>query len=78
MSKVASLVTMTIEHVEEQGDTVIVYKRDRSNAFGTVDLNGVAHLLQEAGVPPPEARWYQRYVRWARIVSITAAGLTRA
>ena len=78
VGEVASVVTMTTEHAEEQGDTVIVYKRDRSNAFGTVDLNGVTHLLQDAGVPPPEARWYQRYVRWARIVSITAAGLTRA
>ena len=51
MSKVASLVTMTIEHVEEQGDTVIVYKRDRSNAFGTVDLNGISQQ-RGRGNPP--------------------------
>ena len=44
-TEVASLVTMTIEHAEEQGSTEIVYKRDRSNAYGTVDLNGVCHLL---------------------------------
>ena len=26
----------------------------------------------------PKARWYQRYVKWAQIVSVTAAGTTRA
>ena len=58
VSEVASLVTMALEDAEEWSDTLVVYKRDRSNAFGTVDLNGIAHLLQEAGVPPPMARWY--------------------
>ena len=57
---------------------MVLYKRDRSNTYGTVNLAGVAHLLQEAGVDPPKARWYQRYVQWAQIVSVTAAGTARA
>ena len=45
VSEVASLVTMALENAEERGDTLVVYKRDRSNEFGKVDLNGIAHLL---------------------------------
>ena len=65
---------MNVEHAEEQGKSVIVYKRDRSNAYGTVDLKEVTHLLQEAEVPPPVAQWYQKYVQWARIISIRQRG----
>ena len=57
---------------------MVLYKRDRSNAYGTLDLAGVAHLLQEAGVDSPKARWYQRYVQWAQIVLVTTAGTNRA
>ena len=34
--------------------------------------------MQEAGPDPPKARLYQRYVQWTQIVSVTAAGTTRA
>ena len=33
-----------------------MYKQDRSNAYGTLDLAGVAPLVQEAKVDPPKAR----------------------
>ena len=74
----ARMLTMLLDHTREQSGRVVLYKRDRSNVYGTVDLAGVAHLLREAGVDPPKARWYQRYVQWAQIVSATAAGTTRA
>ena len=51
-----------LDHTREQGSSVVVDKRDRSNTYGTVDLAAVAHLLQHAGVDLPKARWYQRYV----------------
>ena len=59
---VARMQTMLLDHVTEQQGEVVLCKRDRSNAYGTVDLSGIAILLQEAGVDPPKARWYQRYV----------------
>ena len=62
---VARMLTMLLDHTREQGSSVVVYKRDRSNVYGTVDPAGVAHLLQEAGMDPPKVRWYQRYVQWA-------------
>ena len=75
---VACMLTMLLDHTREQGSSMVVYKLDLSNAYSTVDLAEVAHLLQEAGVDPPKARWYQRYVQWAQIVSVTAASTTRA
>ena len=75
---VARMQTMLQDHVREQRGDVVLYKRDRSNAYGTVDLSGIAFLLQTAGVDPPKARWYQRYVTWARIITVTGAGTTRA
>ena len=74
----ARMPTMLLDHTREQGSNVVLYKRDRNNAYGTVDLAGVVHLLQEAGVGPPKAHWYPRYVQWAQLVSVTAAGTTRA
>ena len=59
------MLTMLLDHMREQGSNVVLYKRDRSNVYGMMDLADVAHLLQEAGVDPPKARWYQRYVQWA-------------
>ena len=59
---VARMQTMLLDHVREQQGEVVLYKRDRSNAYETVDLSGIAFLLQEAGVDPPKARWYHRYV----------------
>ena len=69
---------MLLDHVLEQQGDMVLYKRDRSNAYGTVDPSGIAFLLQTAGVDPPKARWYQRYVQGARIVTVTGAGTTRA
>ena len=74
---VARMLTMLLDRTREQNSSVALYKRDRSNAYGTVDLAGVAHLLQEAGVDPSKARWYQHCVQWAQIVSVTAACTTR-
>ena len=75
---VARMQTMLLDHVREQRGDVVLYKRDRSNAYGIVDLSGIAFLLQTAGVDPPKARWCQRYVTWARIITVTGAGTTRA
>ena len=75
---VARMLTMLLNHTREQGSSAVLYKRDRSNAHGTVDLVGMAHLLQEAGVDLPEARWCLCYVQWVQIYSVTAAGTTRA
>ena len=55
-------VTMLLEHSKEQGHDVVVYKRDKKNAVGTVDLNGVAFLLSEERVLLSAARWYQEYM----------------
>ena len=74
----ARMLTMLLDHAREQGSNVVLYKRDLTNTYGTIYLAGVAHLLQEAGVDPPKARWYQRYVPWAQIVSVTAACTTKA
>ena len=74
----ARMQTMLLDHVWEQRGDVVLYKRDRSNAYGTVDLSGIAFLLQTAGVDPPKARLYQRYVTWARIVTVTGSGTPRA
>ena len=54
------------------------YKWDGSNAYGTVDLSGVAYLLRREGVQPQAARWYQRYLQQVRVISIMAAGVSRA
>ena len=75
---VARMLTMLLNHTRELGSSVVLYKRDRNNTYNTVDLERVAHLVQEAGVEPPKARWYQRYVQCAKIDSMTAAGTTRA
>ena len=40
------MLTMLLDHTREQGSRVVLYKRDHSNAYGTVDLVGVAHLLR--------------------------------
>ena len=59
------MLTMLLDHTCEEHSNVVLYKRVRSNVYGTVVLYGVVHLLQEAGVDPPKALWYQRYVQWA-------------
>ena len=46
--------------------------------YCTMDWAGVAHIVQEAGVDPPKTRCYERYVQWAKIVSVTATGTTKA
>ena len=53
---VARMLTMLLDHTREQGISVVLYKQDRSNTYGAVDLAGVAHLLQEAGVDPSKPR----------------------
>ena len=55
---VARMPTMLLNDTREQGSSVVLYKRDRTNGYGTLDLAGVAHLLQKVGLDPPKARWY--------------------
>ena len=43
-----------------------------------VDLSGVAYLLRREGVKPQAARWYQRCLQQVRVISITAARVSRA
>ena len=47
------MLTMLLDHTCEQEGDVALYKRTRSNAYGTVDLSRIAYLLQEVGVDPP-------------------------
>ena len=51
---VARMQTMLLDHVSEQQGDAILYKRDRSNAYGTINLSGIAFLLQTAGGDPPK------------------------
>ena len=39
------MLTMLLDRTREQGSSVVLYKRDRSNAYNTVHLSGVAHFL---------------------------------
>ena len=45
----AHMLTMLLAHTREQGSSVVLYKQDRSNAYGTVHLAEVAHLLDTQG-----------------------------
>ena len=53
------MLTMLLHHTREQGSSVVVDKRGRSNTYSSVVLAGVTHLMQEAGVDPPKVRWSQ-------------------
>ena len=72
------LMAMILDEARETTGRATLYKRDRSNAYGTVDLSRVAHLLRREGVQPQAARWYQRYLQLVQVISITAAGVSRA
>ena len=74
----ARLMAMILDEARETTGRATLYKRDRSNAYGTVDLSGVAYLLRRQGVQPQAARWYRRYLQQVRAISITAAGVSRA
>ena len=54
----AHMMTMPTDHTKERISNVIPYKREHSNAHGTVDLTGVAHLLMDVGVRVGKAQWY--------------------
>ena len=69
---------MLLDHCSETGQLLVLYKRDKKNAFGTVGIKGVAHLLQQAGVHPEGAGWFQRYQELVRVVTLTGAGTTEA
>ena len=75
--KAARLMAMILDEARETTGRATLYKRDRSNAYGTVDLSGVACLLRCEGVQPQAARWYQGYLQQVRVISIMAAGVSR-
>ena len=43
---------MILDETRETTGCATLYKRDRSNAYGKVDLSGVAYLLRREGVQP--------------------------
>ena len=67
---------MIMDEARETTGRVTLYKRDRSNAYGTADLSGVAYLLRREGVQPQAASRYERYLQQVRV--ITAARVSRA
>ena len=73
----ARLIAMILDEAPETSERATLCKRDRSSAYGTVDLSGVAFLLQREGVQPQAARWYQQYLPQVRVVSVTAVGMSR-
>ena len=46
----ARLMAMIPDEARETTNRATLYKRNRSNACGTVDLSGVAYLLRREGV----------------------------
>ena len=69
---------MILDKARETTGQATLYKRDTSNAYGTVDPSGVAYLGRREGVQLPAAKWYQTYLQPVRVISITAAGVSRA
>ena len=67
---------MIVDEARESSSRATSYKRDRSNAYGTLDLSGLAYLLIREGVQPQVARWYQRYRQQVRVISIMVSGLS--
>ena len=64
---------MVVDEAQRTTSRVRLYKRDKSNAYGIVDVSWVAYLLRREGVQPHPARWYQRYLQQVWVISITAA-----
>ena len=78
VSEVRRGIAMLLDHCSETSQSLALYKRDKKNAFGTVGIRGVAYLLQQGGVRPEGARWFQLYQRRVRVVTLTGAGTTKA
>ena len=64
-------------HAIETGTNFYIYKRDKVNAFGSIDQDQIASSLHRMGIPAGAAQWFQRYVKQAVIASVTHYGTTR-
>ena len=72
------LMAMILDEARETTSRATLYKRERSNAYGTMDLLGVVYLLRREGVQPKAARLCPRYLQQVPVISITVAGVSRA
>ena len=61
----------------ENHTLLILYKRDKTNAYGRVDTGQLAAMLASQGIPPRGATWFQQYVQQGRIQSVTQYGTSR-
>ena len=57
----ARMLAMLLDDKREQGSSVVLYKRDRTNAYGTVDFPGVAQ-----GWTPPKRAGITVTCSWPR------------
>jgi ribonuclease HI len=72
------IVTMAISQQMERKGTMIVYKRDKWNAFGTVPHQHIPAILMQAGIDAPTAFWIQLYMQTANVIVLTHYGTSRA
>ena len=56
VSEVCTGMVVLLDHCSETGQPLVLYKRHKKNAFGTVGIKGLAYLVQQAGVRPEGAR----------------------
>ena len=66
--------TFAFAHALENHSQLIIYKRDKTNAYGTVDSGQLAAILTLYGMPVEGASWFQQYVQQALIQSVTQYG----
>ena len=77
IGEVARMQTMLLDSTRATGGAIVLYKRDRSNAYGTVDLGEGALLLRRLAWSRLKGQRFHRQVQWARIITVTGVGSTR-
>ena len=69
---------MAISQQMERKGTIIVYKRDKWNAFGTMPHQHLPAILMQAGIDAPTTFWIQLYMQTANVIVLTHHGTSRA
>ena len=75
--EVRKMAVMFANHALEHQTDLFIYKRDKVNAFGSIDQAQIATSLSRMGIDAGSSQWFQMYVSQAIIISVTHYGTTR-
>ena len=64
-------------HCIETLSDFYTYKRDKVNAFGSIDQDQIADNPHANGVDSGSVQWFQKYVKQASIITATQYGTFR-